>query len=40
MEARVQSGAIHITGVYSGPSALFVIAACTLVYFLGGIYSA
>lgn len=40
LKARVQSGAIHITADYSGPSALFVIAACTLLYFLGGIYSA
>jgi hypothetical protein len=40
LKARVQSGAIHITGDYSGPSALFVIAACTLLYFLGGNYSA
>ena len=40
LKARVQPGAIHITGDYSGPSALFVISACTLLYFLGRINSA
>ncbi len=38
--ARAQSGAVHITGDYSGPSELFVLATGSLLYFLGGIYAA
>jgi hypothetical protein len=40
VSARVQSGAVHITGNYSGPSELFVFAAGSLLYFLGGVYAA
>jgi len=34
LTAKVRSGAIHITGDYSGPPALFVIATGSLLYFL------
>ncbi len=37
--AKAQSGTIHITGNYSGPSELFVLAIGSLLYFLGGIYA-
>jgi hypothetical protein len=40
LSARTQSGAVHITGAYSGPSELFVLATGSLLYFLGGIYAA
>jgi len=39
LTAKVESGEIRVTGDYSGPSALVVIAVCSLLYFLGGIYS-
>jgi len=39
LTAKARSGAIHITGDYSGPSALFVLSAGSLIYFLGGIYA-
>jgi len=38
LTARARSGEIHITGNYRGPSALFVLSAGSLIYFLGGIY--
>jgi hypothetical protein len=38
--AQAKSGAIHITGNYSGPSELFVLATGSLIYFLGGTYAA
>jgi hypothetical protein len=39
LTAKAQAHAIHITGDYSGPSALFVLTAGSLIYFLGGIYA-
>jgi len=38
LTAKAQANAIQITGDYSGPSALFVLTAGSLIYFLGGIY--
>jgi len=38
LTAKTHANAIHISGDYSGPSALFVLAAGSLIYFLGGIY--
>jgi hypothetical protein len=40
INAKVQSGAIHITGNYTGPSELFAVATGSIIYFLGGTYSA
>jgi hypothetical protein len=40
LTAKARSGAIHITGNYSGPSELFVLATGSLVYFLGGTFAA
>ncbi len=39
LTARVQSAEIHITGNYTGPSELFVLATGSLLYFLGGVYA-
>ncbi len=39
LTAKVQSGVIRVTGDYSGPAALLVLAIGSLLYFLGGIYS-
>jgi hypothetical protein len=38
--AQAKSGGIHITGDYTGPSELFVLATGSLLYFLGGTYAA
>ncbi len=38
--AQARSGEIHISGDYSGPSELFVLATGSLIYFLGGTYAA
>lgn len=40
LTAKSGSSRMQITGDYSGPSALFVLATGCLLYFLGGIYSA
>ena len=39
LTAKVRSTAIHIAGTYSGPPSLLVVAADSLLFFVGGIYA-